>query len=400
MNALDWPSREQSRQPEPIKTMLVAQPTIGGAAVQVWQLATSLDKSRYAVTVVSPDDGWLRKKALGAGVSHRSLALTRELRPLQDLRAFLALWSVVRREKPHLIHAHSSKAGFLARVVGFLCRVPAVLYTPHGFAFNQATGVQRWLYLWLERLSAPFADRIICVSQSERQIALRDRVAPPEKLVVIRNGVDVPVDPNAGRGVLRAILGVGEEVRIVAMVSRLRRPKQPEDLVQAAAVLSRRELPGSFRCVIVGSGPLERRVRELTRDLGLEGEVVLLGERSDVPVLMADVDAFVLATASEGMPYTILEAMAAGKPVVASRVPGVTDLVLEGDTGYFYTPGDPCDLADRLTPLLHDEDLRRRLGERGRRRVEDDFPSRRMVGEIQDLYRRVLSQKERHPRRA
>jgi glycosyltransferase involved in cell wall biosynthesis len=87
--------------------------------------------------------------------------------------------------------------------------------------------------------------------------------------------------------------------------------------------------------------------------------------------------------------------MAAGKPVVGSRVPGVTDLILEGDTGYFYTPGDPLDLADRLATLLHDDDLRRRLGERGRRRVEDDFPSRRMVGEIQDLYQQALSGKGR-----
>ncbi len=398
MNAPGRPRREENPPPQPIKTMLVVQPTIGGAAVQVCQLATSLDGARHAVTVVSPDDGWLRERVLGAGGSHRSLALTRELRPLRDLGAFLALWSMVRREKPQLIHAHSSKAGFLARVVGFLCRVPGVLYTPHGFAFNQARGARRWLYLWLERLSAPFADRIICVSKSERQIALRDRVAPPEKLIVIRNGVDVPADPDAGRGVLRGILGVGEDTRIVAMVSRLRRPKQPEDLVRAVAILSRREPPGSFRCVIIGSGPLERRLRELIRDLGAGGEVILLGERSDVPVLMADVDVFVLATASEGMPYTILEAMAAGKPVVGSRVPGVTDLVLEGENGYGYSPGDSLELADKLAVLLHDGELRRRLGERGRQRVRDDFPSRRMVGEIQDLYRQVLSLKGRQPR--
>jgi glycosyltransferase involved in cell wall biosynthesis len=270
-----------------------------------------------------------------------------------------------------------------------------VVYTPHGFAFNQARGVPRGLYLWLERLCGPFADRIICVSESERQIAVRGRVAPLEKLIVIRNGVDVPADPDAGRGVLRGILGVDAGSRIVAMVSRLRRPKQPEDLLHAAAILKGREPPGSLRFVLIGTGPLERRLPDLARRLGLEDEVVLLGERPDVPALMADVDVFVLATASEGMPYTILEAMAAGKPVVGSRVPGVTDLILEGDTGYFYTPGDPRDLADRLATLLHDDDLRRRLGERGRRRVEDDFPSRRMVGEIQDLYQQALSGKGR-----
>jgi len=212
---------------------------------------------------------------------------------------------------------------------------------------------------------------------------------------VIRNGVDVPADPDAGRGVLRGILGVDAGSRIVAMVSRLRRPKQPEDLLHAAAILKGREAPGSLRFVLVGTGPLERRLRDLTRRLGLEDELVLLGERPDVPVLMADVDVFVLATASEGMPYTILEAMAAGKPVVGSRVPGVTDLILEGDTGYFYTPGDPLDLADRLATLLHDDDLRRRLGEQGRRRVGNEFPSRRMVGEIQDLYQQTLSGKGR-----
>ncbi len=385
----------EDQRPEPIRVLLVVQPTIGGAAVQVRQLAASLDKDRFDVTVVSPNDGWLRDTVLSAGGRHKTLALTRELRPLRDLRAFLDLCSLVRNEKPHLIHAHSSKAGFLGRLAGVLCRVPAVIYTPHGFAFNQARGAARGLYLWLERFSGMFADRILCVSESERMVALQSQVAAPEKLVVIRNGVDLPADPRAGTGVLRAILGIGKDTRIVAMVSRLRRPKQPEDLVLAADILGRRELPGSLRFVLIGSGALERGLRDLTRSLGLEGKVLFLGERSDVPLLMADVDIFVLASASEGMPYTILEAMAAGKPVVGSRVAGVTDLVREGVTGFCYSPGDSHELCDRLALLLGDGELRRRLGERGRALVVSDYPSRRMVIETQELYRQVLAEKQR-----
>jgi glycosyltransferase involved in cell wall biosynthesis len=374
------------------RVLLVTQPTVGGAAQQVWQLASGLNARHFEVSVASPADGWLRERLLRHGGTHHPIGFVREISLLSDLRSIVALGRLVHEIRPDILHAHSSKAGILARWAGRRYRVPAVIYTPHGFAFLQASGWRRWLYLQLERLASPFADRLACVSVSEREAAVHHRVGRAEKIVVIPNGVDIPQTPEAGKGALKALLGVGPSCQVVAMVSRLSRPKQPEDLIRAAARLAESRTPSEVRFVFIGSGPLERPALSMVRSLGQESRVVFLGDRSDVLTLMADVDVFALATASEGMPFTLLEAMAAGKPVVGSRVPGIVDLVFDGLNGYTYPAGDAVELAKRLGELLRDERLRRRLGGEGKRRVEKEFTTERMLHETEEMYRAALGE--------
>jgi glycosyltransferase involved in cell wall biosynthesis len=376
--------------PQQAKVLLLSQPTIGGAALQVWQLAARLDPSQFRVTVASPADGWLRTRVLACGGDHREIRLVREIHPVRDTQAILALVALIGRLRPQIIHAHSSKAGILGRLAGRLCHVPIVVYTPHGFPFRQS---RRWsapLYLGLEQLFALFADRIICVSESEAAGAMRHHVTQDKRLAVIRNGVDIPQDPRQGRGTLRGLLGVGDGCRIIAMVSRLRRPKQPEDLLRAAEILAGKLGKERVRFVFIGDGPLAGRTAELAQGFGLQPCVVLLGDRNDVPALMPDIDVVVLASSTEGMPYSILEAMAGGKPVVGSRVPGIDDLIIDGKNGYCYASGDAGELADILLRLIEDDRLRHRLGEEGRRTVERGFTTDRMVRETQNLYRTLL----------
>ncbi len=376
-----------------IKVLFLTQPTTGGTGLQVLQLASMMDAERFRVTVGSPETGWLRSRLLRRGVDHCRIEFVRQINPLHDLRAFLSVLRLVRKVRPQIVHVHSSKAGILGRAAGALCHVPVIVYTPHGFAFRQASGWPRRLFLWLECSFARFADRIICVSDSERAGALEHRVAHAEKLALIRNGVEIPSDAHPSSGTLRGMLGVSENTHIVAMVSRLRRPKLPEDVLRAASIVTRESNGRDVRFVFIGGGPLDESTRDLTRKLGLENCVVQLGEREDVADLMSDIDIVVLASGAEGMPYSILEAMAVGKPVVGSRVPGLADLVVEGMTGFTYTPGDPTELAEALLRLLDDQALRRRLGEGGRRMVAGTFTADRMVRETQDLYVALLENK-------
>ena len=372
------------------KVLCVTQPTIGGAALHVLQLATGLDASAFDVSIASPADGWLRERALAAGVAHHPVGLVRAISPANDLRAFLELRALIRRTHPDVLHLHSSKAGFLGRLAGRLARVPTIVYTPHGFAFNQSHGATRVLYLWLERLAGPLADRIVCVSPSEKALALRVRIAGEGRFAVIANGVDAAAQPIERCGKLRTLVGAGDDTLIVGMVARLARPKLPEDLVRAGAALAR-ELPRGRLCIaFIGSGPLEEPTRRLAAGLGVQDIFAFLGDRDDVPDLLPDLDVFVLATASEGAPYTILEAMAAAKPVVASRVGGVTDLVAEGSTGMLCAPGRPDELAAALRSLLGNAELRRRFGAAARQRVEREFTASRMVAETEALYRSLL----------
>jgi glycosyltransferase involved in cell wall biosynthesis len=373
-----------------LKVLFVSQPTIGGAAQQVLTLATRLDRQRFDVVVASPEQGWLPEKLAAAGVRHLPLGLARDIQPLRDASSLVALLGLLKRESPQIVHLHSSKAGFLGRLAAYLGSVPAVIYTPHGFAFAQARGPAGWFYLWLERFAGLLTDRIVTVSASERAVALGRRVAAPGKVVVIPNGVDIPPTPLPMTGVLRALADADASACLVAMVSRLRRPKTPEDLLRAAALLDSSGSRDRIRFAFIGSGPLEAEAKALARELHLGGRVVFLGERSDVPTLMPDIDVLVLASSSEGMPFSLLEAMAAGKPVVGSRVPGIEDLVLDGRNGFCYSPGDVEGLARILMDLAANPDLRRRLGQEGRRMVEADYTSEQMVAATQNLYETLV----------
>jgi len=378
---------------EPQRVMLVIQPTVTGAALHVAQLAKWLNKDEFDVTVVSPGESWLADKVRSDGVRHIALNLQREIRPVRDLLAAASFLRLIRREKPRVLHLHSAKAGFIGRVMRPIHRVPVVLYTTHGFAFKRVKRWRRALYLQLERMAAAFGDRMICVSASEKQSALEYRIASDEAITVVPNGVELPQEPVRSTGMLRRHLDVDERCKILAMPARLQRPKLPEDLVHAASQLARDIDRNSFRLVFIGDGPLENATRLMVRELGLRDVVAFLGYRSDMELLMADIDVVILASQTEGMPYTLLEAMAAGKPVVGTNVPGIVDLIRHGENGYLYSAGDGAEMASYLSRLLGDKALRDRLGARGRADITLHYQSTTMARATEKVYRELLGKK-------
>ena len=254
-------------------------------------------------------------------------------------------------------------------------RVPVRFFTVHGWAFKAHTGRAATAYLWADRLMSAFTTTTICVAHGELSAGLSARTCRPDRTVVIHNGVplDVPRRPPGGTDPV-TLLSVG----------RMRAPKDLFTLVRAMADLE----PGSARLRIAGDGPDRAAVAAEVERLGLGGTVELLGTRDDVPALLADADVFVLASDSEGLPMSVLEAMAAGLPVVASAVGGVPELVLDGETGILVGPRDTAALAGALARLVADSALRDRLGAAGRLRVEREFSLERFEREHLELYRK------------
>ncbi len=302
---------------------------------------------------------------------------------IRDLAGFVELVRLLRRHRPDILHASSSKAGVLGRLAGFLARVPIRIFTVHGWAFAAYPGLVGRLYRSADRLVRPLTTVTICVSERERKLGLAAHTCDAARTVVIRNAVDV------------AGARLGEPARrqraLIVAVGRLKAPKDFVSLVRALGRLA----PDSFEAVIVGDGPDRARLEDEIGHLGLAGRVRLAGERRDVAELLADADVFALSSSSEGMPVSVLEAMAAGLPVVASRVGGVPEQVVDGETGLLVEPGDPEDLAEALARLVGDRELRGRLGAAGRARAEDAFdlePFRRAHLELysRELARRTL----------
>jgi glycosyltransferase involved in cell wall biosynthesis len=354
--------------PEPVHRrprilILITLAEAGGAQAYVAGLLPAL-AARFDIVVAAHGDGPLREASRAAGARFVPLRhVRRALHPLRDLLGLVELVVLMRRAAPDILHANSSKAGVLGRLAAAVAGVPVRIFTVHGWAFSASSGLVSTLYRWADRLVAPLTTLTICVAERERVAGLAAGTCRPERTVVIPNAVDVEAVPPARHD---------GNPPLVVSVGRLAAPKDAVTLVRALAALP----GGRFTGLIVGDGPDRPAVEEEVRRLGVQDTVELAGTRDDVPELLARADVFVLSSRSEGAPMSILEAMAAGLPVVATRVGGVDELVADGDTGMLVPPGDAAALSAALGLLIADPALRRRLGEAGRERVRRRFDVR------------------------
>ena len=336
--------------------LLVTLAEVGGAQLYVRELAAALEPE-YEVHLAAYGPGPLRDWAFATGVPYTALRHVRRSIGPRDALGLAELVALVRRLGPALVHTNSSKAGVLGRVAAATGRVPVSVFTAHGWAFKATEGVASRLYLLADRAVRPLTSAVICVSEEERRAGLAAGTCAPARTVVIPNAVptDVPLAAHAERA--------DGAVELVT-VGRLARPKDHATLLRGLA-----QAPARVRLTILGDGPLRPELQRLAAELGLGDRARFAGEVHDVAARLAAADGFVLASTSEGMPVSVLEAMAAGLPVVASAVGGVPELVADGATGRLVAPADPAGLAAVLAELAEGRELRARLGAAGRERV-------------------------------
>jgi glycosyltransferase involved in cell wall biosynthesis len=362
--------------------------SIGGAHVHVRDLATALRRAGHETVVLSGQAGPFAEVLAERGIPYYPLRhLVRPIHPWRDARAALEIRAYLKWLRPDLVSAHSSKAGWLCRLVGTQLGIPA-LFTAHGWSFT--TGVPALparLYRWVERLTAGLADRIITVSEYDRQLALRYRVVSPAKLVTVHNGMP---------DVAPALRAEPERCppRLV-MIARFEPQKDHTTLLRALAQLK----ATPWELDLIGDGPLRAQAGALVAELGIGQRVRFLGFRRDIGEQLAAHELFLLISHWEGFPRSILEAMRAGLPVVASDVGGVRESVLQGQTGFVVPPQDVGALSARLETLLGDPGLRARLGAAGRRRYEQHFTFERMFEETLAVYSALTRRPLRAPRR-
>lgn len=356
----------------------------GGAQQVVYQLARHF-QPHYDLTVACAPGGDLIPRLRRQGIRVVEFPdLVRPFDPWHDTRALWQLARWMRTEGFDLVHAHSTKAGLLARWAARRAGVPIVLFTAHGWAFAEGRAAwMRWGLARLERWIARKTDRIICVSHYDRELALRYKVARPEQLVVIHNGVE----PQALlRGAADPSL-VGEPGPWIVSVCRLAPQKDPLTLLRAFRALPQGKL------LLVGDGPLRPTVERFVQREGLGGRVVLVGEQEHVGAFLKRADVFALSSRWEGSPLTIIEAMLVGLPVVATRVGGVPELVEHGTTGLLVPAGDPEALARALAQVLADPRRRRTMAACGRKKAWQEFTLERMLDQVRQLYHTLLARR-------
>lgn len=364
--------------------------SIGGAHIHVADLATEMQKRGLTVHVFVGGNGPFCNFLASKQIACTSVpSLVREIAPVQDIRAYFQLKRLLSSFGPDLVHAHSSKAGVLGRLASRSLKLPCV-FTAHGWAFTEGVSARKQtFYRYIERALAPLANTIITVSEYDRNLALANKVGRPSQLVTVINGVPDTALPKAPA---RPTTQADAPVRLI-MVARFDEPKDQATLVQALSVLNTAQAPAAtqnWQLELVGDGPLIAAVMQQAKDAGLEQKIHFAGSRNDVPARLAEADIFVLSSRWEGLPLSILEATAAGLPVVATNVGGVPETVIDGETGYLVKRSDAQALAAKLKALIQDPALRSRLGAQARKLYEQKFGLPRMVSETQEVYKRAL----------
>lgn len=358
---------------------LITDLNVGGAERVLLEVVRRLDRRRFqpAVCSLAPPGAMAREFGeLGVPVYGLGMAGFRHL-----FRAGM-LFALLRRQRFDIVHTHLFHANVLGRVVARLAGVPVVVSTTH-------VAEPRCWHLLLERWTASLVDRVVAVSEGVRRYMVERAHIPAGKIVVMRNGVD-PGRFRLRRGGFRRREGIASDCLLVTTVGRLHAQKGLGCLLQAARSLT---LPHpEVRFLVVGEGPERRQLLRLRDRLGLGDRVRFLGFRADVPQILADSDVFALPSLWEGLSIALLEAMAAGLPVVATDVEGVAEVVTDGETGLVVPPGDADALTAALSRLLGDPSLRRRLAQAGHQRVVRHFGWEKVVSDTMDLYERLLSE--------
>jgi glycosyltransferase involved in cell wall biosynthesis len=353
---------------------------IGGAQIHVRDLAAAVQAQGHFATVITSGSGPFIDELRAQDTPTILLRdLVVPIAPARDLRALREIRAVLRDIRPDLLTAHSSKAGVLGRLAGRSLRIPVVL-TVHGWSFTPGIpSFQAALYRQIERMVGPLASKIITVSQFDRRLALDAHIAAEGRVVTVHNGMpDVPARLRADPA--------RTPPRLV-MVARFGAQKDHPTLLRALAGLL--DCPWSLD--LIGDGPLMGDMESLAATLGLADRIQFLGQRMDVDQILARAQASLLVTNWEGFPLSILEAMRAGLPVVATSVGGVGESVKDGETGYLVPRGDVDLLRDRIRRLLSSPDMRVGLGTRGRDRYEQHFTLDHSVSKTIAVYRDVLA---------
>jgi len=358
----------------------------GGTGNHMLSMMKHWDKSRWEVEILSrarltarispdvpvsyiPSDGWLN------------------LYPIAQIRALGRIRKHIEERPPDIVHAYFFWSILFGRFLKWEGKVRTLIENREDQGFNWGVHEYSWL-----RLTRGFPDRIICVSDAVKQTVIKRERVDEDRIVVVRNGVEALPDARAEAAETRKELGIGEDQLVVGMVANFNRSVKGVSLFLDAVPEIVQAVP-TARFLLLGRGKEEKALRDKARAMGIDAYILFAGYRQDIHRYYAVMDVSALTSFSEGLSITLLESMRCGVPVIATRVGGNPEVVVEGGTGYLVPPGDVPAFASRTVKLLLDRGLRIRMGEEGRRRVERHFLLRDVASRYQEIYKGMLSRK-------
>ncbi len=376
-------------QPKKIKVLyMITKGVWGGAAEYVYTLARSLPRETYDVAVLCGEGKALPDRLEKAGIRVYSLpTLMRDISVTQEIKNFFALVKIIRLLKPDVLHLNSPKAGGLVALAGRLAFVPHIIYTAHGWTFNEKrNSVAKGVIFFVSWLTVKLAHKTIVIAEREKKQALAMPFVNPRKIILIQNGIGAfetyTKTESREKLVKKMDVSIAHKTLWLGTIAELHRNKGLEYAIEALAHLT---VP--FVYFIFGEGEERKKLEALIVQHNLQKKVFLLGFVPDVQKFLSAFDIFLLPSVKEGLPYAVLEAGLAGLPVVASKVGGIPDIIDNGETGILVTPARPGEITRAVEYLIQNPDTRKTYGKHLKEKVHKNFSVEEMVKKTVELYK-------------
>ncbi len=362
---------------------------LGGAQQNTIYTIEHLDRGKYDPVLISGPGGILDQEVQNSRqircffIPH----LVRPISPLRDTLALISLYRLLKSEKVDLVHTHSSKAGILGRWAAHFAKVPKIMHTYHGFGFND---YQKWwvrkLLIWSERMTARVTDKLVTVSGENIKKGLANGIGEEGQYAMIHSGIkikafsDISIDVDGKR----REIGIEKNEPVIGMIACFKPQKAPLNFIRLAKRVC--SVCPQAKFVLVGDGELRPKIEKLIEQLNLKTRVVLTGWRRDIPQIIRIFDVLVLTSLWEGLPRVFLEAWASGKPVVATKVDGAREAIIDGKNGFLVEPDDLNRMAERVIWLIENRDSAQKMGQEGQKTLYPSFDIDYMVKDIEKLY--------------
>ena len=365
---------------------VITLPDIGGAQTHLLEVACAMQKSGHDVQIVAGKYGWLTEQLAIKGIEISVIdELVREISLKKDWATVYKIRNIIKKWHPDIVHCHSSKAGIVGRIAAFMEGVPSV-FTAHGWAFTEGVPFfKRVLYSVIENIMLNITSKCFCVSEYDRCLAKKWFLRDSHKIITVHNGIG---DDGLQRDAIVRMLDNGSILRLI-MVGRFSKQKDHMLLIKSVYDINKK-YPGQVHLSLVGDGDLFAAANQYVVANNLGDFIVLLGESTCVDSLLTQSDVFCLISNYEGLPISIIEAMRAGLPVIASDVGGNNELVVDGVNGYLVSRGDRKGLVQAIEKLIKDRTLITEFGKRSQEKFRMEFTFSAMMQKIESAYRDVL----------
>ena len=360
---------------------------IGGAQDNTLYTIELLNKKKYDISLCCNFSGELVERA--KKIKDIKLInipnLSRDVNLINDTRAFLALYKIIKKEDYDIIHTHSSKAGFLGRIASKINKVPIIIHTVHGFPFNDFMNFfKKNFYILIEKLLANWTDVLITVSNLNKKKIIDLGISKKDKIYNIYSGIDLKIFDRKNDRSFKKELKLGDNEILIGAVGRLSGQKDPITLISAFDLVNKK-FPDAH-LVFVGDGPLRNKITKMIKKLKLTSKVHLIGNIHNTWPVYHSLDLFVMSSIYEGLGRSITEALSCGVPVVCTAVEGVPEIIKNGETGFLVEPRDIEGLANSIIYSLQNLSVAKKIALEGRKFVHKNFDVNKMVQEIDSVY--------------